>query len=199
MTIIKLREYQKDAVRFALRVPKSLLCMRVGSGKTICAMFSIRAFFRKNLVDKAIVSCTKSSVSVFVNDFKEKANMDVSLIEDVDEFLEFLIGPKKVCLIKHSMLEKIGNDIIALNKLSTIINKEGVRVALAIDEAHKLQNPDGVAHEAYQRVAFAFQRVILLTATPYSSCLTQFYGLIHLIYPGLWKSLRAFNSMRLRV
>ena len=31
-----------------------------------------------------------------------------------------------------------------------------------------------------------------MTATPYSSCLSQFYCLIHLIYPTLWKSKRAF-------
>ena len=31
-----------------------------------------------------------------------------------------------------------------------------------------------------------------MTATPYSSCLSQFYGLIHLIYPKLWKSKRQF-------
>jgi hypothetical protein len=37
-----------------------------------------------------------------------------------------------------------------------------------------------------------FDRVILMTATPYSSCLSQFYGLIHLIYPKLWKSKRQF-------
>ena len=55
-----------------------------------------------------------------------------------------------------------------------------------------MQNPEGVQHDAYFHIEEMFDRVILMTATPYSSCLSQFYGLIHLIYPNLWKSKRAF-------
>ena len=32
----------------------------------------------------------------------------------------------------------------------------------------------------------------LATATPYSSCLSQLYGLVHLIYQKLWKNKREF-------
>lgn len=192
MTKISLRDYQKEAVKFAVSVPKSLLCMRVGSGKTICAMFTLRYLLNHKLTDKAIVACTKSSVSVFKEDFKEKANLDVRLIEDPDELYKFLnFSKEKICLVKHSMFEKAGNDIISLRKLGEVAD-EGVRVTLVIDEAHKLQNPQGVAHEAYERMSFLFERVTLLTATPYSSCLSQFYGLIHLIYPNLWKNKTAF-------
>ena len=190
MPKIVLRDYQKDAVRFTEKVDKSLLCMRVGSGKTICAMFSLRNFFKKNLVDKAIVACTKSSVDVFKEDFKEKAGLKVNLIEDPYRLLEFFDSKEKVCIVKHSMFEKAGNDVYILKKLEEVAKK--MKVALVIDEAHKLQNPDGIAHEAYHHMSFLFNRVILLTATPYSSCLSQFYGLIHLVYPKLWKSKREF-------
>lgn len=190
MSKIILRDYQKEAVRFTEKVDKSLLCMRVGSGKTICAMFSLRNFFKKNLIDKAIVACTKSSVAVFKEDFKEKAGLKVGLIEDPYKLLEFFDSNEKVCIVKHSMFEKAGNDVYILKKLQEVAKK--LKVALVIDEAHKLQNPDGIAHEAYHHMSFLFSRVILLTATPYSSCLSQFYGLIHLVYPKLWKSKREF-------
>ena len=190
MAKVVLRDYQKDAVKFTEKVNRSLLCMRVGSGKTICAMFSLRNFFKKGLIDKAIVACTKSSVPVFKEDFKEKAGIRVCLIEDPYKLLEFLNSDERVCIVKHSMFEKAGNDVYILQKLEKLA--KALRVALIIDEAHKLQNPDGVAHEAYQHMSFLFNRVILLTATPYSSCLSQFYGLIHLVYPKLWKSKREF-------
>lgn len=190
MSKIILRDYQKDAVKFTEKVDKSLLCMRVGSGKTVCAMFSLRNFFKKNLSDKAIVACTKSSVAVFKEDFKEKAGLKVDLIEDPYELLDFLDSDEKVCIVKHSMFEKAGNDVYILKKLEEVAKK--MKVALVIDEAHKLQNPEGVVHEAYHHMSFLFNKVILLTATPYSSCLSQFYGLIHLIYPKLWKSKREF-------
>ena len=192
MPKIVLRDYQKDAVRFTEKVDKSLLCMRVGSGKTVCAMFSLRNFFKKKLIDKAIVACTKSSVAVFKEDFKDKAGLKVDLIEDPDKLVEFLSkeDKRKVCIVKHSMFEKAGNDVIIIKRLEKVA--ESIKVALVIDEAHKLQNPDGIAHEAYSHIDFLFNKVILLTATPYSSCLSQFYGLIHLIYPKLWKSKREF-------
>lgn len=191
MAKVTLRDYQVDAVNFTQRVDKSLLCMRVGSGKTICAMFAIREFINRKKVDKAIIACTKSSVSVFKHDFKEKANLDVGLVEQPEELFDFLKGDKKICLVKHSMFEKLGNDLINIKKLEKI-SMSGVRVALVIDEAHKIQNPDGLAQEAYHRIDFLFDEVVLLTATPYSSCLSQFYGLICIIYPNLWKSKKAF-------
>ena len=92
MAKITLRDYQQEAVKFALRVKKCLFCMRVGSGKTICAMFALRAFFKNKLIDKAVVACTKSSVPVFVEDFKEKAGLDVPVIEEAEDFVEFFKG-----------------------------------------------------------------------------------------------------------
>ena len=189
---IKLRDYQIEAVKFAKNVKKCLFCMRVGSGKTICAMFALRSFFKDKLIDKAVIACTKSSVPVFVEDFKEKANIDVPVIEDADDFVEFFKNKKdKVCIIKHSMFEKAGNDLITIKKLEKIYDS-GLKVALVIDEAHKMQNPEGVQHDAFFHIHEMFDRIILMTATPYSSCLSQFYGLIHLIYPTLWKSKREF-------
>ena len=168
MAKITLRDYQVGAVNFTQKVDKSLLCMRVGSGKTICAMFAIREYINKKQVDKAIVACTKSSVSVFKQDFKEKAGIDVELIETPEELFNFLKGDKKLCLVKHSMFEKLGNDLINIKKLEKI-SMSGLRVALVIDEAHKIQNPEGLAQEAYHRIDFLFDKVVLLTATPYSS------------------------------
>ena len=191
MAKITLRNYQAKAVEFALRVKRCLFCMRVGSGKTICAMFSLRAFFKRKLIDKAVVACTKSSVPVFVEDFKEKAGLDVRVIEDPEDFVNFFKGKEKVCIIKHSMFEKAGNDLVTIKKLEKIYDS-GCKVALVIDEAHKMQNPEGVQHDAFFHIEEMFDRIILMTATPYSSCLSQFYGLIHLIYPKLWRSKRQF-------
>ena len=190
---IKLRDYQQEAVNFAKRVERCLFCMRVGSGKTICAMFALRSFFKNKLIDKAVIACTKSSVPVFVEDFKEKANLDVRVIEDENEFVEFFKGKEKVCIIKHGMFKKAGNDIMTIKRLEKIYD-EGTKVALVIDEAHKMQNPEGIEHDAFMHIEEMFSRIILMTATPYSSCLSQFYGLIHLIHQDIWKSKREFYN-----
>lgn len=188
---VVLRDYQQEAVNFAKRVKRCLFCMRVGSGKTVCAMFALRSFFKNNLIDKAVVACTKSSVPVFVEDFKEKANLDVRVIEDENDFVNFFKTKEKVCIIKHGMFRKAGNDIVIIKKLEKIYDS-GLKVALVIDEAHKMQNPEGVEHDAFLHIEEMFDRIILMTATPYSSCLSQFYGLIHLINQDVWKSKREF-------
>lgn len=191
MSKITLRDYQAKAVKFTQETDFSLLCMRVGSGKTVCAMFALREFLNRDQVDKAIVACTKSSVSVFQKDFKEKAGIDVELVETLPKLFKFLEGKKKVCLIKHGMFEKMGGDVITIKKLEKL-NNAGLRVALVIDEAHKIQNPDGVAQRAFHRVDGMFDKIVLLTATPYSSCLSQFWGLICLIHPEIWPTKRSF-------
>lgn len=190
MTTIKLRKYQEDAVKFALKVPKCQFLMKVGSGKTICAMFTIRALLRKKTVDKAIIACTKSSVSVFKEDFKDKAGMNLKLIESVEDLIDFYKSDEKICIVKHSIFEKAGKELIYIKLLEKIANE--YNTLLVIDEAHKIQNTDGVAQQSFHRIDFLFDRVVLLTATPYSSCLSQFYGLICLIYPNLWRNKRDF-------
>lgn len=190
MSAIKLRKYQEDAVKFALSVPKCQLLMKVGSGKTICAMFTIRTLFRKKLIDKAIIACTKSSVSVFKEDFKDKAGMRIKLVESPEDLIDFYKSDEKICIVKHSMFEKAGKDLVYIKMLEKI-SKE-YNTLLVIDEAHKIQNPEGVAQRSFHRIDFLFNRIVLLTATPYSSCLSQFYGLICLIYPNLWRNARDF-------
>ena len=192
MARISLRDYQVEAVRFTQKVDKSLLCMRVGSGKTVCAMFAIREFINRKQIDKAMIVCTKSSVSVFKKDFHEKAGIDVPIYETEREVIDFLRGKGKICLLKHSIFEKLGKDIVTIRILEEITMNEGIRIGLIVDEAHKIQNPEGVAQDAYHRIDFLFDRVLLYTATPYSSCLSQFWGLICLIYPKLWPSKRRF-------
>ena len=191
MANIKLKDYQEEAVKCALKNNKVLFCMRVGSGKTFCSLFSLREFFKSKLTDKAVIACTKSSTLAFKEDLKEKLGYNVDPIEDPYKLIQFLKSDKKVCLVKHSMLSKLGTDATFIKELEKL-DQEDLKVALVLDEAHKLQNTEGVAHEAFLRILDFFERVILMTATPYSSCLSQFYGLIHLIYPKLWKSKREF-------
>lgn len=189
---IILRDYQQEAVKFALKVPKSIFCMRVGSGKTICAMFSLRALFKRKAIDKAVVACTKTAVNVFMEDFREKAGINPLIIEKEEDFFEFLKNNEHLCIIKHSMFKKLGNALSCIRTLNEIKEETKVRIALVIDEAHKMQNPQGIEHEAFQRISNIFDNIYLYTATPYSSCLSQFYGLIHLIYPKLWKNKAEF-------
>lgn len=189
---IKLFDFQQEAVKRALNSYYQLLCVRVGGGKTLIAMFYTRLLFKKNLIDKVIFACTVSAAVAVHGEFLEKLGADVPTITDERDFLNFLRGNKKVCIIKHSMFEKLGYDQNIINEIRDICETKNLRTALIIDEAHKLSNDKSIAHTAYMNIKFMFQRVLLMTATPYSSCLSQLYGVVHLINPRLWKSKAEF-------
>ena len=122
---IKLKDYQEEAVKFALNNKHSLYCMKVGCGKTICALFSARALLKRKEIDKVIIACTATATNVFEKDLKEKAGVEVKLITKCDEFINFLNNKEKICLIKHSMFENLGNDLIYLKTMQNI-KKEGI-------------------------------------------------------------------------
>ena len=106
------------------------------------------------------------------------------------------------------MFELIGSNNNYLKDIEKEISTRKLRMFLALDEAHNLSSAAGVTslrksagvgHVNFERCRFMFARIALLTATPYSSCLSQFYGLIHLIYPELWDTPKAFWNQYIKV
>lgn len=189
---IKLFDFQKEAVKKALRLYHMLLCVRVGGGKTMIAMVYAKNLLKKNVVDKVVFACTVSAAVAVRGEFKEKGNISVPQYEQADEFIEWLRSDKKICVIKHSMFEKLGYDQNVIDEIRRVCEQPNKRVALVIDEAHKLSNWQGIGHTAYLNIKFMFERILIMTATPYASCLSQLFGTIHLINQVLWKNARAF-------
>jgi superfamily II DNA or RNA helicase len=194
--VLKLRPYQEEAVKLAVKVAKSLICMNTGTGKTLIAMFLSRFLLKKEMTDKILIACTVNAILVFMKDYRDKANLDVDVIQDINDLKDFLLNKnKKIALFKHSFFTELGFVQANIDLLEDILTKNYKRLTLIIDEAHEFNNVDSNGHLAYNNVRFAFDRVVLLTATPYSSKLDQVYGLAHLIYPTLWKSLKEFKTL----
>ena len=187
---ITLRDYQKEAMKEIISVPKSLICIKPGRGKTLISIFAAKYMLKKGLIDKAIFCGTATSINSFVKAFTQQLNTPVKIIEKASDFLEFIHNDKKICLCKHHMFELIGSNNNYLKDIEKEISTRKLRMFLALDEAHNLSSAAGVTslrksagvgHVNFERCRFMFVRIALLTATPYSSCLSQFYGLIHLI------------------
>lgn len=193
--MLKLRDYQEEAVKFALKTKFCLWLMNVGSGKTICSMFLSRLILNKNIGDKVIIACTVSSTNPFLKDYLRKAKVSLELVEDVDKFISFLSSDEKILIIKHSMLEKLGVNQNYIDIIENKLSEDFKKLTLIVDEAHEFNNHEGIGHAAFQNLRFMWDRIVLLTATPYSSKLEQLYGLICLIYPKLWKNVREFKNL----
>lgn len=191
---IKLFDFQIEAVKRAISSFYQLICVRTGGGKTIIAMTYANLLLKKNLSDKVVFACTVSASAAVHAEFEEKFDIDVPIYTETEQFLDFLRdSKKKICIIKHSMFEKLGKDQNIIDGIRKILTDNNARVGLVIDEVHKLSNDKGLEHLAFMNIKFMFNRIMIMTATPYSSCLTQLYGIVHLINPTLWKSKTAFE------
>lgn len=191
---IKLFDFQIEAVKRAISSFYQLICVRTGGGKTIIAMTYANLLLKKNLSDKVVFACTVSASAAVHAEFEEKFDIDVPIYTETEQFLDFLRdSKKKICIIKHSMFEKLGKDQNIIDGIREILTDNNARVGLVIDEVHKLSNDKGLEHLAFMNIKFMFNRIMIMTATPYSSCLTQLYGIVHLINPTLWRSKTAFE------
>ena len=190
---IKLFEFQQEAVKRALNSLNYLLCVRVGGGKTLIAMFYAKLLRKKQLADKIAFACTVSAAVAVAGEFKEKLGMTVPQITTVEQYFEWLNNDEPICIFKHSFFEKLGYNQGVIDDLDDFVEHSGKRVVLVIDEAHKLSNEKGIAQTAFQNIRFSFSRVLAMTATPWQSGLEQLYGTIRLVNPKLWRSRAAFT------
>lgn len=190
---IKLFDFQQEALKKALSLFYMLLCVRVGGGKTLIAMAYVKNLLKKNIVDKAVFACTVSAAVAVKNEFKEKCNVTVPQFDDVEDFLGWLKGPGKMCLVKHSMFEKLGFDQNVIDEMRDVCATPGHRLALVVDEAHKIGNDTSIANSALKNIKSCFDRLLFMTATPYQSDLSQMYGLLALLNPRLWKNKAEFT------
>ena len=187
-------DFQRAAVKKAMSLYRMLLCVRVGGGKTLISMVYARNLLKKGIVNKVIFACTVSAAVAVRGEFQEKGNITIPQYDDIDELLNWIDnGSGKVCVVKHSMFEKLGFDQNVLDRLREICEKPNHKLALIVDEAHKVGNSTSIANSALKNIKFCFERLLCMTATPFQSDLGQMYGLLALMDPTLWKNQAAFN------
>lgn len=186
MSKITLRQYQKEAVQFALNKKKCALLMKTGTGKTLVSLICLKTLLKRKLTDKCVIACTKTSTVVFQKEFMNMFNFKVKVIEKAEDYIDFLTSNSKVCVIKHSMFKNIGSDLKYLKEIRKIKKETNLSVSLIIDEAHKMGSDTSKTQKYFMNGAWLYDRCVLMTATPYSSTLVQLYGLVQLIYPQLW-------------
>lgn len=192
---IKLFEFQQEAVKRALNSLNYLLCVRVGGGKTLIAMFYAKLLRKKKLADKIAFACTVSAAVAVAGEFKEKLGMTVPQITTVNQYFEWLNNDEPICIFKHSFFEKLGYDQGVIDDLDDFVEHSGKKVALVIDEAHKISNEKGIAHTALMNIKFSFARILAMTATPYQTCVSQIFGIIQILNPKVWKSKAEFMKL----
>lgn len=189
---IELLDYQKEAVKLAVKIPYHMIAVQTGKGKSLISVFYTRYLLNKKLADKVILCSTKTGVNSFKKAFGKRVGYDVPQYDNLEDVLNFFSNDEKICIIKHSIVEKLGFDQNNINCIRNTLTNNYKRIAIVLDEVHKFSNDTSNLHQAFMNIRFAFERISVQTATPFGSELTQLYGIIHLIYPKLWKNKREF-------
>lgn len=162
----------------------ALLADEVGLGKTITTGLVLRECIDREFVKKALILTPPSLVDQWVEELKEKFELDFKIVENEYDWYDgdFLIASidkvkiynKEEGKFKHSGAHEILWDI------------------LVVDEGHKLKNRKSIRWKFVDRIQK--KRFLVLTATPFQNDLLELYNLLHLLKKGHLGTINEFKK-----
>jgi superfamily II DNA or RNA helicase len=177
--------YQLDTVRRVLRDFRGrvLLADEVGLGKTIEACLTLKEYWMRGLVRKALILTPASLVGQWMDELTERFALtpvaaDAQFVRRDEEF--WMREPLVVASLPlarqaphRDRLSRIEYDLVI------------------VDEAHALKNRSSAGWQLVNDLKKRF--LLLLSATPVGNNLTELYNLIQLLRPGLLSSEAQFR------
>ncbi len=163
----------------------ALLADEVGLGKTITAGLVIKEGVHRGFIKRALILTPPSLVEQWVEELKEKFELDFKILEDVkdwDKKYPYVIASidrvkgydKENKRFKHYRAQEISWDLVL------------------VDEAHKLKEKNTVRWQFVDRLQK--KRFLLLTATPFQNDLLELYNLLHLLKKGHLGTMKEFRE-----
>ncbi len=162
----------------------ALLADEVGLGKTITAGIILRELIDRKLVKNAVILTPPSLVDQWVEELKNKFELDFKIVENEEDWINypFLIASvdrvkiynREKKLFRHNKAHEINWDIVM------------------VDEAHKLKDRSTVRWRFVDRMPK--KRFIVLTATPFQNDLLELYNLLHLLKRGHLGTIKEFRK-----
>lgn len=174
-----LREYQKTAVRFLITRGKSgvILGDAMGCGKTHSAVIAARA-----LDSKTLIVCPNFVKGVWAGNTFEKGHIerlwpkgfaDISLPSGRKKAFLDPVLPTKIVVINYEIFAAWEKALLAWHP----------RV-LILDEGHVLVKPDSQVAQSISRVAAACEFRWLLSGTPLTNRIKDFWTIANILSPG---------------
>ena len=169
--------YQLETVlrvlkRFHGRV---LLADEVGLGKTIEAGLVMSEYLVRGFIKRALILCPASLVSQWKAELSEKFCIDASTTLDSS----FKEDPKAFFSQKGILIASLSLCRLARHRTNLLAQRFDMVV---VDEAHHLKNRATRGWELVNGLSSQF--LLMLTATPVETNLTELYNLVTLLKPG---------------
>ena len=151
--------YQEEAVRFVAERTYSAIFHEQGLGKTKIAIDVMLTWLRERTVDTVLVVTKKSLIANWTREFGSHSHLTpLVLSEDSARNYYVFTTPARVVLCHFEVARK------EERRLTAWLGSR--RVAVIIDEAAKLKNPDAELTKAFFRLSSLFNRRVIMTGTP---------------------------------
>ncbi len=162
----------------------ALLADEVGLGKTITSGLVLKESIERGFVKKALIITPPSLVTQWLNELKDKFDLDFKIIEKEKDWEN-----------THFAIASIDRIKTYENKTKNFKHKKAHEIdwdILMVDEAHKLKEKNTVRWKFVDKLQK--KRFILLTATPFQNDLFELYNLLHLLKKGHLGTIKEFRK-----
>ena len=151
--------YQEEAVEFVASRDHSAIFHEQGLGKTKIAIDVILRWLREKTIDVVLVITKKGLIANWQREFRVHSHLRPMLLTEdgKNNYFTFLAGTRLV--LGHFEVARKEEKRLAAWLRSR-------RVAVIMDEAAKIKNPDTALTQIYHRLAPLFTKRVIMTGTP---------------------------------
>jgi len=199
----KLKEYQKDCLKFTLSRSRSYIADDPGIGKTSESICTFSQWYKDGKVEKIFIVTRpgisynwKTEILSVVNLFKED---DIIVIDnDNKKFIFDTYSDKKIIIVSNHLLKHvflIYKDKKNFNKSAKLVRWKSYvdmqkklksdKLCIVIDEAHELTNSDAVSTRAILAHIHYFNYRICLSATPSGNRWEKYFNSFQFLDKGV--------------
>ncbi len=151
--------YQEEAVEFVRSRDHCAIFHEQGLGKTKIAIDAILTWLREGKIDTALIFTKKSLVDNWINEFQQHTYLKPSILSENSAQNYYVItAPIRIIVAHYEVAKKEERRLTAWLKTR--------RVAVVLDEAVKIKNPDAELTQSFFRLSKLFSKRVIMTGTP---------------------------------
>jgi SNF2 family DNA or RNA helicase len=180
--------YQQEAVEFVRSREACAILHEQGLGKTKIAIDAILSWLAERQIDTALVFSKKSLVDNWRHEFSEHTYLKPSVLtENSSHNYYVLTAPVRIIIAHYEVAKKEEKRLSAWLKTR--------RVAVVLDEAVKIKNPDADLTQVFFRISRLCAKRVIMTGTPSANRPFDVWALAYFLDHGetLGSDFRAFK------
>jgi SNF2 family DNA or RNA helicase len=170
--------YQQEAVEFVCSRDACAIFHEQGLGKTKIAIDAILSWLRNDQIDTALIFTKRGLVANWVQEFAQHTHLKPSILsESSAQNYYVLTAPVRVVVAHYEAAKKEERRLAAWLKTR--------RVAVILDEAVKIKNPDAELTQAFFRLSSLFAKRVVMTGTPSANRPYDVWALAYFLDQGV--------------